>query len=649
MKQRKILEAQNPIMMISSNKINIQLNSFFKGLKRTKKLLNFICFFTILIYFTLLNSCANLGQGPSGGPRDSIPPVVTNSIPAHFQTMYTGKEINLTFNEYVVPDNLSEKLVISPPLAKKPEIKTTGKTINIKISEDLIPDRTYSVDFQDGIKDYTEGNKLKGLRMVFSTGNQLDTLQIGGYILNAFTLLPVPNILATLYTIDSDSVFKNLRPDYIARTNEEGHFLFDNLPPNLYKLYGLTDADKNLYYSQETELIAFSDTMISPSVKYIAKPDTIISGKDTIITKGRNEYSPDNATLLLFEEKSYYQYIATFKRDFRDRLLFVFNEPVTDSLKIEPIETVFPETWNEIELSSNKDSVTVFITDSTLVKTDTIFVGIKYSATDSSGNFITKTDTLKMLFKKIDTSKIKKKTNKSIDDQYFNFSTNLITSNFDLNSNIIIEAPSPIKELNKELFTLNELINDSILKPLNFELQSVKGSKRKFQLLFPLEEDKKYQLSIDTAVVKTISGTLNAGFISKFTTQKADYYGSIILSISGIEGKGKLQLLKFSEKEEVVKEFIVEGSQKEVVFDFLKPEKYILKYHTDMNGNGKWDTGNLSENRQPEPVSYFQKVINVKSNWEIKENWGLKPEVSQAKKIIDEDAKNKKTVNKTGK
>jgi hypothetical protein len=164
-------------------------------------------------------------------------------------------------------------------------------------------------------------------------------------------------------------------------------------------------------------------------------------------------------------------------------------------------------------------------------------------------------------------------------------------------------------------------------------------------LLFPLAENKKYELTIDSAKVKTISGIPNVALETKFTTQKADFYGSIILSISGIQGEGKLLLLKYNEKgdkEDVVREIIFDGSKKEIVFDFLKPEKYILKFISDLNKNGKWDTGNLSMNRQPEPVFYFQKVINVKSNWEIKENWEIIPELTQAKKIVDESKEEKK-------
>jgi len=640
------MKVQNPIMMIFSNKLSTYKTIMITGLKTKKRVSLQIILTSVLLSVLLFNSCANQGVGPSGGPRDSIPPVVTSSIPTPAQTMFSGKEITFTFNEYIALDNLSEKLVISPPLAKKPEIKTSGKSITIKIAEDLIPDRTYSFDLQDGIIDYNEKNKLKSLRMVFSTGPQLDTLRIGGYILDALTLLPVKNTLATLYTFDNDSVFRHLKPDFIARTNEEGYFLFDNLPPDQYKLFGLTDDDKNLYYSQATELIAFSDSMISPSVHFVSQPDTVISGNDTVISKGYNEYIPDNVTILLFEEDTYNQFNTSSKRVAPDRCLIVFSESVTDSFKVELVDTLARKNWSEFEFSENRDTVSVFITDSTLIKTDTLRLSIKYTVTDSTGNFIAKTDTLEFLQSKPEKSKTKKKEETPADDTFFKFSTNLVASNFDLNKKIVVEAPSPIETLNKEMISLSEIINDSTQQAVNFELQTLKGSKRKFQLLVSLVENTKYQLTIDSAIVKTISGKPNAALKTKFSTQKADYYGSIILSLSGIQGKGKVLLVKFNEKsdkEDIITELSVEKPQQNVVFDFLKPEKYILKFVSDLNNNGKWDTGNLSTNRQPEPVSYFQKVINVKSNWEIKENWELITGPIKAKKIVDESKEEKKS------
>jgi len=599
-----------------------------------------------ILYITLFTSCANPGAGPDGGSKDSIPPVIVTCIPEPFQTQFTGKEIQITFNEYVVPDNLTEKLIISPPLGKKPTIRTMGKSIIVKMEEDLIPDRTYSFDFGDGVKDYTEGNKYENLRLVFSTGTQLDSLRISGYIYDAVTLEPVPNAIATLYSSNDDSLFKNLHPDFIARADDKGFFLFDNLPQEEYKLYAVKDDDKNLYFSNVFELIAFNDSMLTPTVHFVEKIDTIITETDTTISTGYNEFSPKDLNLLLFQDDHYSQYMVSFKRETNDRCLFIFSEPVTDSITIELIGTDSLTTWNEIEYSQKLDSISLWITDSTYSKKDTLFFSVTYPATDDSTGILTvQTDTLRMTYSKPVQTPKQGKTKPVADENYFRFSTNLLSSGFDLNNKVIIEVPSPIDSLAKELFKLTEAINDSTYIPIDYELTPITGTSRKFQLDFNMKDDTKYELSIDTAVVMTLVGTPNAGFSTKFSTQKKDFYGAIILTLSGIEKEGIIQLIKNEKEERVIKEIRYNPTMKTVVFDYLKPEKYLLKFIDDVNGNSKWDTGKLSEKRQPEPVYYLQKELTVKSNWEIKESWEIKKGTIQSKAFA-KTADNKK---KTGK
>jgi hypothetical protein len=635
---------QSIMMRISSNKNNRQ-QAGINDVIFIRHLLNSLVLFIAVfpVYLLSVTSCANPGVGPSGGDKDSIPPVVVNSIPTQLQSQFTGKEMEILFNEYVVVDNISEKLVISPPLAKKPSVRTKGKSIIVKMEEDLIPDRTYSFDFGDGIKDYNEGNKMKSLRLVFSTGIQLDTLRISGFIYDAKSLMPAPNVLATLYSLDNDSVFKNLNPDFIARTDEKGYFLFDNLPEGCYKLYGLKDDDKNLKFSSANELIAFTDSMIIPTAHFVGKIDTVISGSDTSISKGHTEFLPENLTLLLFPDDFYSQYLISSKRESNEKCLFVFNEPVTDSLKFGVVGYDSIKNWKEIEYSQKLDSVSLWITDTTLAKKDTLLFSVKYPFTDTTGTTVMKTDTLKMLYSKPTQPTKLAKAKPSSGDNYFRFSNNL-ASNFDLNSNIKIEASSPVDSVGKGLFKLNEMINDSTPAPLTYELKAVNGSKRKFQLVFPLKENTKYQLSLDTAVIKAISGIQNAGFSTKFSTQKKDFYGSVILSISGVEGKGIIQLVKNDKQESLVREIPYDQTKKTIVLDYLKPEKYLLKFISDLNGNGKWDTGKLSEKRQPEPVCYFEKELAIKSNWEIKESWQINFGTIKSKPVTKEpdEKKNKK-------
>ena len=603
-----------------------------------------IFLFAVFISWLLFGqSCANPGAGPDGGPRDSIAPVIVGMVPRPYQTNVTSNEIVITFDEYVVQDNLASKMVVSPPLANKPNIKLKGKAIHIKFNEDLIPNRTYSVDLKDGVKDYNEGNKVENIRMLFSTYENIDTLQIKGYLLDAFTMNPVKEAFATLYTIDEDSVFSTLRPDFIAKTDEKGFFLFDNLPEGEYKLYGLMDGDNNLMFSQPTEQIAFIDSFLVPSVKYIQSNDTIFEENDTIITSGYTQYLPDEVYGLFFWPDYFKQFITISKRETADQMMLAFNEPLIDSFRLSVINLELDSAKTYFEFNPNRDSVNIWLTDTLLIQNDSLLIKVDYTVIDSTDNFITRTDTLKMFFSpKASKNKSKKKEEqeeKTTD--LFNFKSNLTANNFDLNNTIIIEAPSPVEFIDSSMFHLVVVVNDTVSEKVNFKWNAFENSKRKFQIVYQPAEATKYKLTIDSAVVKTLSGIPNQAFESVFKTQKADYYGTAQFEVTGIDQSVKIQLLQNSANENVIKEMLIEPSQKNITFNYLKPAKYKVKLFIDRNGNGKWDTGNLTKRLQPEPVYYFPKIINVKSNWEIKENWVIQPGTIQIKDLKDDDKKNK--------
>lgn len=609
----------------------------------------FILLILILAYIVTSNSCANQGAGPGGGPRDSIPPFITNSIPVPFQTNFVGKEIQLSFNEYVVADNLSGLLVVSPPLAEKPTIKTKGKTIMVRFNEDLIPSRTYSIDFKDGIKDYNEGNKLEGLRTLFSTYDQIDTLRISGYLLDAYTLAPVENAMASLYSVKEDSFFTSLRPDFIAKADANGYFLFDNLPEGSYRLYGLVDSDNNLLFSQESEMIAFADTMITPNAQYIHQIDTLIDtlidNDDTLVSTGFTKYYPEPVLALLFQQNYYNQFLTSSTREKRDFINLSFNESLTDSFQFALIKPDTLNAWNYIELGQNRDSVSIWIIDSLIAATDSIYLKIAYTLTDSSGNFITQTDTINLFYFDRDAAKSKQRKKEEEQEnapQLFSFQTNLAASNFDLNKSIIITAPAPIDKLEKTAITFEKALTDSTSEAVIYDFEQVSGSKRKFIIHYQPQEASNYLFSIDSAVSYLTNGTPNKKLTSKFTTQKTEYYGTAIFEIESFEGNGIVQLLKNSEKEEIVKIVNLTPGHNTCVFDFLKPDKYIVKLIADTNNNNKWDTGNIDKNIQPEAVYYFPKVINIKSNWELKENWNISLPVNGPKDIVDPDKKEEK-------
>lgn len=599
-----------------------------------------------VLYLLFSDSCANPGSGPQGGPKDSIPPVILNMIPQNYQTNVTSNEIIISFDEYIVPDNLTGKIMVSPPLAEKPSIKTKGKSIIITFDEDLIPNRTYSVDLQDGIKDYNEGNKIESIRMLFSTYDKIDTLRISGYFVDAYTKSPLENTVATLYTINNDSVFSTLRPDFIARANNEGFFMFDNLPEGKYKLYGLIDLNNDLIYSQAEEQIAFIDSFIIPSANFIAKIDTIINEGDTIINTGYTNFFPEQVHSFLFKEDKYLQFIIEEKRLEKDKILLVFNESITDSFSIQLLDADTSLAWNYIEYGTNMDSVNIWITDTSIVNNDSLLLRVDYTVQDTLNQIITQTDTLKMYFSPKEKQKTKNKKSKEAELQKeietFSFNSNL-SSTFDLNVPIILEAGSPLQSFEDSLIRFQKVINDSTFEKLTFSVEPYTvNSNRKYKLNCQIEEGISYLISIDSATIQTQTGIHNLAFESKFKTKSSDQYGTAIFKLTGLEKNAVIQLLKNSKDETVLREIKLDKDNQEAIFAYLKPSKYIVKLWIDENNNEKWDTGNLQKRKQPEPVFYFNKIINIKANWELIENWNIDNKAFELKNLSDPDKKDDK-------
>ncbi|MBP7507632.1 MAG: Ig-like domain-containing protein [Prolixibacteraceae bacterium] len=591
----------------------------------------------IIISFGLIifsNSCANQGIGPQGGPKDTIPPVIVNSSPSLFEKNFKGNQIEITFNEYIVLDKLNEKIVFSPPLSKKPTIKIQGKSVIIKAEEDFQPNRTYSIDLKDGIKDFTEGNIYKDLRLVFSTSDYIDSMQIGGYVLDAFTLDPKENCIVSLYSSDSDTLFKSSVPDFIAKTDKEGFFLFNNIPSEKFKIFAVADNDNNLYYSQKIEPIAFLDSLIIPEISVSETYDTINNNADSVILTRQTEYYPMDICLLLFNEDVYDQYIASFKRVSRDKCVVAFNEKLSHPAQVKFISSNFEDRFEYVEYNKNKDSLNIWITDSLFASKDTVFLKIIYPVLDSLGESSPQTDTLRMVWSD-DKKVVKPNAPEKDTKKFFCFTSNIIPSNFELNNDIIIEAPSPIDSLQKDMISFIELVNDSVKRPVDFKVEPFSGSLRKYKLKCTISGDTKYSVSIDSSITYTKTGFPNESFNIKFSTRKSDYYGSVKLDITGFKGEGEVQLIKSGKTEDILKSIQLDSINRSVIFDFLKPDKYLIKLIEDKNNNKQWDTGDLSLKRQPESVYYYPKALKVKSNWEMKETWEIEQGIPKRKNIAD--------------
>jgi len=278
---------------------------------------------------------------------------------------------------------------------------------------------------------------------------------------------------------------------------------------------------------------------------------------------------------------------------------------VSDTFNIQLIDTIVPD-WYVLEPNEKFDSLTVWIADTTLAAKENIRMEISYFQLDSVNELYLFKDTLDMSFtEREDDSRRRRRIVRTDDDEeegpppvpQFNWETNLSTSGFDLNRDILLAAPQPIRYIDPSAIRIF-LAEDTLKTPLNFKFERDSLSLRNFRLSFPWESETTYTLETDSAASVNIYGITSKALSSSFRTRPLDYYGTINLEMTGVEGQVLVQLLQNNDAETVLRESVISEDQT-VVFDYLPPEKYKVKVIFDENKNGKWDTGSFQDKYQP--------------------------------------------------
>ena len=221
--------------------------------------------YSIFIYLLLLSSCANI-VAPTGGKKDADSPEILNKSILEKEGIIS---IDFTFNEYIQLNKWEEYFYISPPTEKRIQKKIKGKMLTLTIEDTLAKNTTYNIALNNCIKDNNEGNIVDTLNFIFSTYDKIDSLTLSGKLQDAYTLDAVENAWIMLFVNSRvDSIIFKEKPNYIAKTNENGDFHFPNLNSKNYTIVSLTDFD---FIYNEEEKIAFLNTTVN------AKRDSFIS------------------------------------------------------------------------------------------------------------------------------------------------------------------------------------------------------------------------------------------------------------------------------------------------------------------------------------------------------------------------------------
>ena len=344
-------------------------------------------------------SCASMGT-PDGGPYDEMPPKFVGSSPKLHAVNTKNKKLELEFDEFIKLEKAAEKVVVSPPQLDQPEIKVVGKKVVIELIDTLKDSTTYTIDFSDAIVDNNEGNPMGHFTYSFSTGASIDTMEVSGTVLNAADLEPIKGIQVGLHKNLNDTAFTKLPFDRVSRTDSRGHFSIRGVAPGKYRIYALMDGNQNYLFDSKTEAIAFSDSIIIPSMMPATRQDTIWKDTltiDTIKTVGYTRFMPDDIILRVFKEENTRQFFSRSQRDKENHFILKFSAkadtlPTLTGLNFDATDAFI------VEANTGNDSICYWIKDSLVYQMDTLEIQMDYLYTDSLNQLVPKTDTIYLAY-----------------------------------------------------------------------------------------------------------------------------------------------------------------------------------------------------------------------------------------------------------
>ncbi len=549
----------------------------------------------------LLNACAQ--PAPlEGGEKDEIPPKITASSPQNFSTRFAEGKIILRFDEYIDVKSFEQDALISPPLKYPLEHKIKGKQLTIYIEDTLAPNTTYIFNWGNAIVDYNEGNVLDSSLFVFSTGNKIDSLEIGGTLTQARDLAPAEDFLVMLYRTNEDSLPYNKRPYFVTKSNEQGEFNFKYLPPGKFKLFVLKDADRDYLYNPYVEEIGFLDSLV-------------VAGSDY------------NFEIKMFKEHNPVLRIQDFEEMHYGHAYIAFSNPV-DSFELVPInkttETPFIYEWNE-----ERDSVNLWLVNDTL-----------YDSLDYVLYADTVFDTLKMRFKPREKF-VNQKSKKSSVQLELKADVSGKLSFFDT---LFFRTNHPIAEVNTAGWIFSEgedtLRLDSLIDAGKMFLgRDSSAAEKYFFLHYRWQQNTPYKLLIPDSSVFDVFGLSHDTIITQFSTTEEDDYGEFKVKLDFPPARGVYILYLMNEQGAVLKQRRVKHDET-VIFEREKPAKYKLKILDDRNKNGKWDPGIYLEKLQPEQFLQHPEVQEMRANWDLEVEWvfGEEPAIEHLDAEEEKDA-----------
>lgn len=587
----------------------------------------------------LLTKCAST-MVPTGGPKDTLPPVIVYMEPDNFTTnvdTLRPPKIYVEFNEYVQIKDQQKELYTSPAMKKKPSVARRGRGIVVTIKDTLRPNTTYAINFGSSIQDNNESNPLHSMRYVFSTGPEIDSMYMSGYTADSYKADSVSKSFIYFFIADSveqpqewDSTMFKYKPQVIARAEKNGIFIAQNLKPVNYRIYAFEDTNGNMEYEPSVDQIGFLDTTYNP----------MYMPGFTIWYDSLRHYPSAEPQLyfrMFMDRRFARQVLSGQERVNRHKALIYFGAPNPEVTKIEfdsiPSDKVIydPQTVG-------KDTVALWFNIPAEELPDTIKGRITYFKHDSINNLVESEDKLRLAWVKTESKsereereKLEKEREKAEregreweePEKKNPFKVN-IPSSGEVNKykHVDFEFDYPLTKFDTTalLFTMT---TETITEPQNVKYTILRDTlnRRKFQLRAEWEPKAKYELVMPAGMFENIAAETNDTIKCTYTASDPEKYAIVNIKVRGTHPRARY-ILQITNAQGRVQRELADVTPGSYTFEYVSPGDIMLRVVEDMNANGKWDTGDMVLMRQPERTEIYKnddgiETITTKENWEF--------------------------------
>ena len=569
------------------------------------------------------HSCANTTTAPSGGPKDTLPPVLVKITPESGTTSFPtfGGKVTLQYNEYTVVKTATD-ILLSPPTRRKPMAKIKGKNIVVTMPDTLRADQTYTIDFGQALADNNEGNLAPRLVYAFSTGEVLDSLYFTGTVIESLTLKPVKGALVTAYIDQSDSVCFNQRPDAAVKTDDWGFFVLRNLRDTLYQIFVYSDNDADYKYNPDEDEVGFLDSLYRPThVVNDSVPELhAFDMKDTLHCSARESM----INLVTFKELQTVQYLQNSARTSERQGYLKFSAA---DVQIDLLEFVgIPDTSVILQYNNTRDSIDFWINTSYRLD-DSLLIRLNYLKTDSTGKLAPAEERLSLAVKENEDNS-KARDPKQAPDTTFKLTVTAKDETVE-QLGVSIESELPYIHVERDSLRLFETNPKGQKTEKKFHFKQDTSDIRRY-ILTPADALIKgydYELKIATRAFINLDKLPNEAASAKFKVPQGENLSQMELHLTDVEDRYIVELTD-EKGSKVFRTYHVEqpGS---LMFPYLQAGRYMIRVTWDKNRNGYPDTGNLLERKQPEVVRFYEstpgnKILEIPESVEIEQTIDLK-------------------------